>query len=277
MFVRTVTAIFLAIIIIPFLIFSHTNIFVAAVCLFSVAATAEFLRCLGFSRNIALALPSYLFALVAPLLVRIVGEHGQYVLYMAAVLFVYMLYMFSIVVFSRREYDLRDISEVYMGCIYISVGFSSIILLRDFTNGQYLYLLIFIGAWITDIFAYFTGVLFGRHKLIPKISPKKTVEGMIGGIVFCSAAFVLFGYIVGRISDLSPRYLSLAVAGIAVSLVSQFGDLIASVIKRQHNAKDFGSVFPGHGGVMDRFDSVIAIAPFLTVASFAPSVFSLFN
>ncbi|MBQ8214245.1 MAG: CDP-archaeol synthase [Clostridia bacterium] len=119
------------------------------------------------------------------------------------------------------------------------------------------------GAWVTDTFAYFCGMLFGRggkHKLIPDVSPKKTVEGSIGGTVFCILAMVIFGIIINSIADLRANYIVLIGAGLLASIVSQIGDLCMSVIKRTYGIKDYGKLFPGHGGVLDRFDSVLAVA-----------------
>ena len=116
-----------------------------------------------------------------------------------------------------------------------------------------------------DTFAYFCGRLFGRHKLIVEISPKKTVEGSIGGTLFCVGAFLLYGLILQVAFDLSPRYVMLGVAGLLAAFISQIGDLIASLIKREHGVKDYGFIFPGHGGVLDRFDSILAIAPLLWI------------
>lgn len=274
---RTITGVMLVAIMIPLLIFSDTYVFVAAVAFFSLIATFELIRCFGFSKNLAVALPSYLVAVLLPLGVRPVGSYPAYIMWMGAALFLYLFYLFALAVFTRGGLLLRDVSEVYMTCLYISCAFTSIILIRDLPFGEYLYLLIFIGAWVTDIFAYFTGVLFGRHKLIPEVSPKKTVEGMLGGVVFCSAAYMLFGYIVGSMTHATPDYLSLALAGAVVSFIAQLGDLVASLIKRQHAIKDFGRIFPGHGGVLDRFDSVAAVAPLLLIWCSLPDVFSLFG
>ena len=120
-----------------------------------------------------------------------------------------------------------------------------------------------IAPFTCDIFAYFTGRLFGRHKLIPKISPNKTVEGSIGGTFFCTVICTVYGILLKNVFALSallPVW-TFAVGGILISLVSQLGDLTASAIKRQHGIKDYGRIFPGHGGVMDRFDSVIPTVP----------------
>ena len=131
--------------------------------------------------------------------------------------------------------------------------------------GQYIYLLVFLAAWITDTFAYFTGFFFGKHKLCPNISPKKTVEGAVGGVVFCIISFLVYGIVVSGMFKIQPNYVGLAVVGLVMSVLAQVGDLLASVIKRTYGVKDYGRVFPGHGGVLDRFDSVLLLAPFLLV------------
>ena len=157
--------------------------------------------------------------------------------------------------------------------VYITGGFLSIELLREMSDR--IYFLVFIGAWITDIFAYFVGRLFGKHKLCETISPKKTVEGSIGGVVFCVIFFVLFSLAMPQ-KDNPWLYLIMACVGILVSAVSQIGDLSMSLIKRHYGIKDFGKIFPGHGGVMDRFDSIVAAAGFLYLTTAIPSLFRIF-
>jgi phosphatidate cytidylyltransferase len=130
-------------------------------------------------------------------------------------------------------------------------------------GGHILYLAIFISAWVTDVFAYFCGMLFGKggkHKLIPDVSPKKTVEGSIGGIVFCILAMLLFGWLCKVLAHQNSNLWMFAVAGLLASIVSQVGDLLMSFIKRNYGIKDFSQLFPGHGGVLDRFDSIFAVA-----------------
>ena len=125
---------------------------------------------------------------------------------------------------------------------------------------------------------------FGKHKLIPEISPKKTIEGSIGGIVFCSAFYVLYGFIISTFADTvnvsGGQYAVLAVVGIIISVVAQIGDLTMSQIKRKFGVKDYGKIMPGHGGVLDRFDSIIAVAFVLIIAcavvrEFGLNVFTL--
>ena len=149
---------------------------------------------------------------------------------------------------------------------YIIFALNMIVYIRDYPDGQYMYILILVGAWVTDTFAYFCGMLFGRggkHKLIPDVSPKKTWEGSIGGVLFCMLAMVIFGLIVNHISELKADYLMLLIGGFLISIVSQVGDLCMSVIKRTYGIKDYGKLFPGHGGVLDRFDSILAVAVIL--------------
>lgn len=121
-------------------------------------------------------------------------------------------------------------------------------------------------AWVTDTFAYFSGKLFGKHKLIPRVSPKKTVEGSVGGIISAAIFSVVYAYILSQLNVITPdvkSYVLFAVLGTVSSVLSQAGDLFASAIKRDCNIKDFGTIFPGHGGILDRFDSVVFIVPFV--------------
>ncbi len=123
----------------------------------------------------------------------------------------------------------------------------------------------FICAWTTDTGAYFAGTFFGKHKLIPHVSPKKTVEGSVGGVVCCIICVYLYlliadGVFHARLTQTYPVWIFAVIAAVA-SVLSQLGDLAASAIKRDCKAKDFGTIFPGHGGILDRFDSVLFTAP----------------
>ena len=130
-------------------------------------------------------------------------------------------------------------------------------------NGGKIFGLVFIVAWVCDTFAYFTGRLFGKHKLAPNLSPKKTIEGSIGGIVFAVAACLVYGLIIEAATDLSANYIVLGLLGLVLSVFSQIGDIWASLIKRERGIKDYSRMLPGHGGVMDRFDSILAISTLL--------------
>ena len=128
-------------------------------------------------------------------------------------------------------------------------------------NSIYVYL-VWIAAWGTDTFAYIFGMLFGKHKLIPSVSPKKTVEGAVGGTLSCVALSVLLLNQMG-----AKNLLPAATMMLMASVLSQFGDLFASKIKRESGIKDYGEIFLGHGGVLDRFDSMLFVIPFLYTMS----------
>lgn len=154
-------------------------------------------------------------------------------------------------------------------CVYVTLGFDAMCQLAAILDGGYrislpdptrvwLWVALCI-PWIADTLAYFTGYLFGKHKLCPDISPKKTVEGAIGGVVGTGAiALIVYGCVKGWGSPLA--LLGVFFAAMLLAIVSIFGDLFASVLKRQFGVKDYGVIFPGHGGVMDRFDSTIPVA-----------------
>ena len=159
---------------------------------------------------------------------------------------------------------------------YVVAAFSSLSVVRLIENvGIYCLGLVLVTAWITDTFAYVVGSLIGKHKLIPEISPKKTVEGSIGGIVFSMIGTMLYGLLISLFTDITPNYIVLAIAGLILSVISQVGDLIASLIKREHNVKDYGSILPGHGGIMDRFDSILSVSTATMIISLIFTPFTL--
>lgn len=173
--------------------------------------------------------------------------------------FVLLVLLFSLLIFSNGKYSVADISVTMFGIIYVVFLFSFVTLTRNLGNG-YLYIwLIFIGAWATDIFAYFTGVTIGKTKILPKVSPKKSLEGCIGGVVGCIVVMLLFGLYFNNVLGV-PLY-HFAILGGICGVVSQIGDWAASAVKRAVNIKDYGSIMPGHGGVLDRLDSILFIGP----------------
>ncbi|RDY23900.1 phosphatidate cytidylyltransferase [Romboutsia maritimum] len=171
---------------------------------------------------------------------------------------IFMLFFISITYILRCRNNIIDIAITFFGVFYVAIFFDFIILTaNNFELGKIYVWLIFVISFMTDTFAYFSGYLFGKHKLIPKISPKKTVEGSIGGIIGSTCGCILFGYIF----NLDLIYMALI--GSLGSVIAQFGDLFASSIKRYVGIKDYGKLIPGHGGILDRFDSVILVAPFV--------------
>lgn len=278
---RLITAVFGFAVLTPVLLFSDTIVLPIALAFFSALGVWEMLGCIGLRDRLSVLIPSLLVASAIPFAARYitksVGKTSYTIAISGVILFIYMYYMLCNSVTSKGKLSILDTSLVFLTTLYITIGFTSIVLLRDLPHGHLLILLVFIGAWVTDGAAYFVGRAFGKHKLIPDVSPKKTVEGAIGGSVFCAISFIIFGIAAGKITTYSANIIEIAAAGIVISVISQFGDLIASLIKRHYGIKDYGKLFPGHGGVMDRFDSIIAIAPFLLMICAYPEIFSLFR
>lgn len=172
--------------------------------------------------------------------------------------FLYTLFIISIFYVLFKKKKVIDVSITFSGILYIGYCLNSIIMITDRIENGYIFVwLVFIISFATDIFAYLVGKNFGKTKLIPSVSPKKTVEGSLGGIF----ASVVFGLLFGFIFKLPLGIIF--VISLLGSFVAQLGDLAASSIKRYVGIKDFGKIIPGHGGVLDRFDSVLMVAPFV--------------
>lgn len=264
MLTRILTAGVLIPLLLLILFFSGTVVFPIAWALLGVMAVFEMLRALGLRGDAALTWPAYPIALGMPFAAYFLGDVKTVWLVLFGALTFFLLWIYTVAVFRRGALLFSSVASLFTAVLHITAGFLSILLLRYHTEaGRYLYLLVFIAPWVTDTFAYFTGRFFGRHKLIPEISPKKTVEGAIGGTLFGILSFVVFGLVMQYSLGHDPNYAVLAVSGALCAFLSQIGDLIASLIKRERGVKDYGSIFPGHGGVMDRFDSVLTTAPLL--------------
>ena len=265
---RIITSIVAVCVLVPVLIFSETWVFPACVAFCAILGIYEMLGCIGQRKNLFLTLPLCVVAAFFPLYARYVSlrnDDAHELLKMGVgIAFVTALYVFGVAVFANKSVKITDAGLLFGTSFYIIAAFTSLVYIHDYIPyGSYIYLLSFICAWVTDIFAYFTGMLLGKHKLIPAVSPKKTVEGALGGVVFCVLATVLFGFIIEKFFNAqgitSANYLVLIITGLFASVVSQTGDLVMSVIKRHYGIKDYGKLFPGHGGVLDRFDSVLAV------------------
>lgn len=272
---RIITALIATCVLIPVLIWSDTFLLPLGIAACSVLAVFEMARCIGMHKAYAFTLPLYLIAAGAPFLVRYAGEPNtdatEHLLLkcMMALALGVLLYFFALMTFSHGKYKVADVCILFATVFYILLGFNGILVMRVHRYAGHLsYLTIFLGAWITDIFAYFCGVLFGRggkHKLIPDVSPKKTVEGSVGGMTFCVLIMVGYGLICNHFLKQDASLLLFAFGGLIASIVSQVGDLLMSVIKRTYGIKDYGKIFPGHGGMIDRFDSIIAVSVSLMV------------
>lgn len=173
---------------------------------------------------------------------------------MMAVLLALVLIMF-VYVFTYPKYQANQIMAAFFGVVYVAVMLSFIFLTRNLPNGKFLVWLIFLCSWGCDTCAYCVGMLIGKHKMAPVLSPKKSVEGAVGGV----AGAALLGVIYAAVTH--GQMLEYALICAVGALISMVGDLAASAIKRNQGIKDYGRLIPGHGGILDRFDSVIFTAP----------------
>ena len=262
---RIITATCAIAIFVPVCIFSHTVAFPIVFALICGIGVYEMAKCLGMHKNFGLTVPLYIVGLGLPMIsfFDVLKPHF-YIIGLAAA-FLLLIYCLAFVMFRLNKDKITDVMSLYALSMYVILCFTSVVNIRYMENGNYYYLLIFIGAWVSDTFAYFVGRFLGKHKLIPAISPKKTVEGAIGGIVFTMGAFALYGFILRSAFSFEMSYVELIIMGAVVAVVSQIGDLVASAVKRQYEIKDYGFLFPGHGGVLDRFDSVMLVSPFLFI------------
>ena len=178
-----------------------------------------------------------------------------------------LLALLSVYVIRYPKDHINQVAKSIFALIYVPVMMSFVYLLREYEMGEWLIWLVLISSWGADTCAYCVGKLIGKHHF-SELSPKKTIEGCVGGIV--GAALIAFGYAwfvpegMGEYFILDVRIMFPVVAAIS-ALISQIGDLSASAIKRNYEVKDYGKIIPGHGGVLDRFDSVIFVAPFIYI------------
>ena len=193
------------------------------------------------------------------------GEHS----YIAFVVIISLVVMFAVFVLTFPKYDITRIAYAFIGLCYVPFLLEFVYLTRQLENGIYLVWLIFLSSWICDTFAYFTGMLFGKHKLAPVLSPKKSIEGGVGGVVFSALFGAVYGYVMNKYVsfDISMTVACAIICAVG-AVVSQIGDLAASAVKRNMEIKDYGHLIPGHGGILDRFDSVIFAAPMVYIISY---------
>ena len=175
-----------------------------------------------------------------------------------------IIVLLAFTVISKNKFTFDEAGFIILAAVYIGLGFHYFINTRFLDNGMSIIFFILILVWATDSGAYFAGRAFGKHKLWPEISPKKTIEGSVGGIVLAFAAgsfYIIF-------FPVFDSWLTTMLFILVVSTVGQIGDLVESALKRHYAVKDSGQVLPGHGGILDRFDSLIYVMPILYLLGF---------
>ena len=175
--------------------------------------------------------------------------------YMTLLAIVFLVLVMAVYVFTFPNYRSEQVMTVFFGLFYVAVMLSYIYQTRMLEDGGIVVWLIFLSSWGCDTCAYCAGMLLGKHKMAPKLSPKKSVEGAVGGVVGAALLGVIYA------AATQGPMLEYAVICAVGALISMVGDLAASAIKRNQGIKDYGKLIPGHGGILDRFDSVIFTAP----------------
>lgn len=173
-----------------------------------------------------------------------------------------VLIVLALPVFNRG-YSFIGAGVTILGIFYISFLFNYLYLIRSMDNGLYYIWFVFICSWVSDTSAYFVGMFFGKRKLCPEVSPHKTVEGSLGGMTGSIVVCVIYGLLLGANTAVKIPVIHLVMIGILGNMMSQLGDLSSSSIKRNVGIKDFGKIMPGHGGILDRFDSILFVAPLI--------------
>lgn len=239
-----------------------------AISLVSALAVYEIISALGLAKNCVLIVPSIVFSAIYPLIPLFISQQKQLNIVQQAAYFAYTVVIFGALIFYHKFLTFREVGVIYSMSLLIPSALGTIINLRTFggSHGMFYVIIAIFSAWIADTGAYFAGSLCGKHKLCPGISPKKTIEGVIGGFVLNIIAMIVFGYIFHTVYyeySVDISYVTLFIIGFFGTIMSILGDLSFSLIKRSCHIKDFGEIIPGHGGILDRFDSVIFEAPFV--------------
>ncbi len=244
---------------IPCVLFCDTIFHAIAMTLFSVRAVFEALRCFGFHKNIGVSIPLYI-ACALPMGAYFLDNALFFKIALTSIFFVFFLVMsLSSLQIPRPEY--KNLAAASMLSLFAVSGFTALEIMGVAKHGFFILFFTYVASWATDCSAFFVGRFFGKHKLCPELSPKKTVEGFVGGVIIGSTLLVLLVLLFDIFAQtVEPNYIMVAITALITTVVSQAGDLCFSAIKRDTQIKDFGKLLPGHGGILDRFDSTFAVA-----------------
>lgn len=257
---RIFTALVLLAVFVPVLVFSHTAAYPVFLALAGIMCVWETSRCKGLHKKHFLWIPSALYVGFAPFSARMDTK------IFLVVSLVFLVYIWFSGVFYYGKTNINELSYLGFMGFYIALGVYSVVAVRD--AWPTLYLLVFVAPWVSDAMAMYTGKLFGKRKLCPNISPKKTVAGAVGSMVGTMLVTLVHLFVVNTWFGCEYSYLLFGLCAIPAGIIIQLGDLSASVVKRNCGVKDYGNLLPGHGGVMDRCDSILPTAIFAFLLSF---------
>ncbi len=274
---RIITALLGMVVFFTVLFCFDTIIYDVAICIVSLIAVHELLLATKVTKSIPLTV-AFMIGAVMPFIypAKDIDGHSKVLFWYVWVAILFLIAMTAIIInmISKKKISLKQHLFGFLTIVIVPSLFYILLVIRNefgFYQGIYYTMLIFACSWGADTGAYFAGRFFGKKKLAPKISPNKTVEGVYGGVVsallFVSLITVIYYFVMksqGQVAQIN--YIALLFIGVVAPLAGVLGDLTASWIKRKCDIKDFGSIMPGHGGVLDRFDSVLLVAPFIFIA-----------
>ncbi len=253
------------------LCFFETAVLDIAIVALSVIAVYEMINAAGIWKNKKFSGVCLVFAaFFSTEFYQTIGSISGYIELLFAI--IVLLFVMS----DHAKFKVTDAAYAFFFTFFIPKAFSTMLLFRNFGEpiSYFLILMSFAVAWLNDTCAYFSGYFFGKHKLCPKLSPKKTVEGAIGGVLGDVILCCILAFMFCKFTGHFVNWLSFAIFLPIGAVLSIFGDLCASAIKRQFNVKDYGKIMPGHGGIMDRFDSWVFVAPILYIWNlYSPFIF----
>lgn len=227
-------------------------------------ASFELLRATRVAHHSGMYVYTAISAIAIPFGTRL--GWGSWTIRACALLLMVLLFQIAIRLYNTaKEVGFEQVMVCMFGGLVIPTFLSSLIQLKLMEQGNFLVLLPLLTAFSTDIGAYFIGVFFGKHRGVTRVSPNKSLEGYIGGVAFGAVCLVIYGVILSQFAGLAVSLPVLAVYGLLGSAITELGDLSFSLVKRQHGVKDYGNLIPGHGGMLDRFDSMVFAAPALVL------------
>jgi len=257
---RIIVAAILVPLLLIILLFLPTYVFAVFIAIVCAISAYEFSHTVGAKEHERITIYAVFSATLIP--VGIFFGEGRIVFTTVLLTLLSIVFIEAILVYKMKsQITFAQIMATVFGAVLIPYMLSSLIVLRNMQHGHLFVLLPLVSACITDGGAYFVGVFLGKRRAFPLISPKKTVEGYIGGIVIGTASMMIYGAIVYFTTLLEVRLWALLLYGIIGSVVTELGDLVFSLIKREYDIKDFGRLLPGHGGMLDRADSMVFAAP----------------
>lgn len=257
---RLVSGIIFSLVLIVLIFINKPIVDTALVMFLSLVGIYEYNKAFKNAGNKPISWVGYLGCLMIFMLGGVIEDASTMVLIKIA-LPALLIAIFMYILVANLNRSIIDVAITVFSLLYIPFMFSFMKLILMMEDGRFYIWLVFLGAFASDTFAYLIGKKFGKNKLCPDISPNKTVEGSIGGIFGVIISYILLTYFGNTVLGLDLNYLYMVIAGVIAGIAGQFGDLSASAIKRYCGVKDFGNLIPGHGGILDRFDSILFVAP----------------